>query len=221
MVEYAHELNKNYKKDPRLTIVSNLTMMNETIANWLTDHDVTICTSLDGPKHIHDKNRFILVREGKEVGTHDLVVSWIRRINQLYKEKKKPFIVNALMTVTKYSLPYHKEIIDEYVGLGISLVDVRALTMVGNVYNKEAKDYLYTKEEFIDFYNASIKYIDELKEKGVKIDDRMRKLYDTKIFENTPTYHIVTGILRGPMDHLLLQAYLEHYAWRRTSQVSS
>ena len=86
----------------------------EEIALWLIENDITICTSFDGPKIVHDKNRFINAKNGIEIGTYDKVVHWINRINQIYEDKKKPYKVNALMTVTKHSLPYYKEIIDEY-----------------------------------------------------------------------------------------------------------
>ena len=39
------------------------------------------------------------------------------------------------------------------------------------------------------FYEKSIKYIGELQKRGIKIDDRMRQLYEVKVLENSPTYH--------------------------------
>lgn len=189
MIEYAKKKNESLKKDLRFTIVTNLTMASERMLEWLIDNDITICTSLDGPKQVHDKNRIILGAKGKVIGTYDKVIYWINWVNEKYKEKNKPQKLSALMTITKYSLPYHKEIIDLYVSLGMNLVDVRALTMVGNIMDIGARDMWYSKEDFIDFYLKSIAYIDELRSKGVDLDDRMRDLYNKKILENEPTYH--------------------------------
>lgn len=189
MTQYAREKNKILKKDLRITIVTNLTMATENMLTWLIDNDITICTSLDGPKEVHDKNRIILGAKGKIIGTYDKVMYWINWINEQYKLKNKSQRLSALMTVTKHSLPYYKEIIDLYVSIGMQLVDVRALTMVGNIMDIGSKDMWYTLEEFTEFYEKSIKYIDELRSQGIIIEDRMRELYNQKILENTPTYH--------------------------------
>ena len=39
-----------------ITIVTNLTEMDEEKVNYLVDHEVDVCTSLDGPKELHDYN---------------------------------------------------------------------------------------------------------------------------------------------------------------------
>ena len=189
MTNYAKELNKTKKKDLQFTIVSNLTLMTEEMALWLIRNDVSICTSLDGPKIVHDKNRIIHVKEGREVGTHQNVVSWIRKINELLKQEKKDWKVNALMTLTRHSLPYHKEIIDEYLSLDLNLLDIRGLTRVGKAVGEESEDMSYPFDEFVDFYEKSLEYMKELRAKGIPVDDRMRELYDIKVLEARPTYH--------------------------------
>jgi uncharacterized protein len=57
IVEYALEKNKTARKDLRLTIVTNLSLMDEEKLDFLVKNRVAICTSLDGPKWLHDKNR--------------------------------------------------------------------------------------------------------------------------------------------------------------------
>ena len=188
MSKHAKKLNKKLKKDLVLTIVSNLTLMTDDMANWLIDNDVSICTSLDGPKYVHDENRFIHVKEGKEVGTYDRVIYWIKRINSFYKKKKINRQVFALMTITKHSLPYYKEIIDEYVSLGIYLLDIRHLTFVGKAAQSSLPIH-YSENEFIDFYNKSLEYMKELEKKGIRTVERMKSMYDVKVLENRPTYH--------------------------------
>ncbi len=187
VVVYAKELNKEYKKDLRFALVTNLTLMTEERVNWLIDNNVTICTSLDGPAYVHDKNRFILGLQNKKIGTHEKVVYWIERINKIYTEKKIRKKVNALMTITSYSLPYHKEIIDEYLKYNINYINIRALTFVGRA--TETGGISYTKEKFVDFFEKSLEYLKELHKKGIKITERIVELYIQKIIENTPGYH--------------------------------
>lgn len=189
MTNHAKELNKKYQKDLRLTIVSNLTLMNDEMINWFVDNDVTICTSLDGPKEVHDANRIIHIKDGKEVGTYESVIKGINKINRLCKEKKKTWKCGALMTITKNSLEYPKEIIDEYIKLDLNLVDIRSLTHVGEAIEENNKPFLYSKSEFEKFYTESMKYIEELKEKGIEINERTKQLYETKILERVPSYH--------------------------------
>jgi His-Xaa-Ser system radical SAM maturase HxsB len=190
MILYARELNKEKKKDLQFTIVTNLTLMTERIAKWLIEHDVSICTSLDGPKEVHDKNRIIKGRQGETIPTHSKVVKWIKRLQELHKELGSKNSVNALMTITRYSFPYAREIIEEYVNLGLNLVDVRGLMQIGFALEEDATGLQYAPEEFKKFYLECISIIDELQSQGIHIEDRMRKLYEYKIEEQKPTYHI-------------------------------
>ncbi len=188
MTNHARKLNEKYNKDLNITVVSNLTLMTEEKANWLIDNNVTICTSFDGPKQVHDKNRYIHAKDNKEIGTYDTVSYWIKKLNELYKLKNVDEKVNALITITKHSLPYHKEIIDEYIKHNVNFVDIRALTEVGRVV-EDTPDILYTKEDFIKFYEKSMQYINELSKKGIKVTERIKELYEIKILENKPGYH--------------------------------
>lgn len=188
MATHAKELNKIHKKDLRLAVVTNLTMMNEEIATWLIDNNVSICTSFDGPKNVHDTNRFIHVKDGKTVGTYDTVVYWINKINEIYKQKNLKGKVNALMTITRYSLDYPKEILDEYVKLNINMVDIRALTKIGRVEENE-KDIIYSFKEFTNFYEKSLEHIEKLKKNGINLSERTRQMYLQKVLQNIPTYH--------------------------------
>jgi len=190
MCNYAKELNKERKKDLCLTVVTNLNLMTDEIAKWLIENDVTICTSFDGPEELHNKMRVIEGANGKKIGTYQSVVGWIKKINLLYEEKGIDRRVNALMTITKHSFKYYREIIDEYVKLGIKIVDIRSLMFVGRALYESSKSYYYSQEEFFDFYKKSLEYIEELKKKGVDIEDRMKEEYEIKVLEQRPTYHI-------------------------------
>ncbi len=189
MIEYANKLNKNKKKDLQFSIVTNLSLMNVEIANYLIDNNVSICTSLDGPEELHNKHRVIRAKKGIEIGTWDKVIYWCREINKLYVDKKKQGRVYALMTITKDSFNYSHQIIDTYLELGIQIVDIRAMMYIGRATEEVNSSFLYSFEEFVKFYEKSLKYISELKKKGIQIDDRMTQLYKKKIITQKPTYH--------------------------------
>ncbi len=187
ITEYAKELNKNLKKDLKITIVTNFTLFTEEKANWLIDNDVALCTSLDGPKEIHDKNRFIRGKENQQIGTYETVVFWIKKINEIYKTKKINRNVNALMTITSYSLPYYKEIIDEYLKLNIKIISIRNLTPIGRAFDKS--DISYSYDDFLAFYNNCIEYIDKLNKNNANLIETLRQFFMFKIIYKKPTFN--------------------------------
>ena len=190
MIEHALALNKIYKKDLRFSIVTNLSLMTEDMADYLIEKKVGICTSLDGPEIVNDKNRFIEGRNDKKIGTYQRTVYWINRINEKYKEKKINKKVNALMTITRFSFKYYKEILDLYVELGIYNVDIRAMMYIGKAQVNPHDPNQYPYEEFTKFYKNCLEYIKTLNEQGIPVEDRMTQLYKKKIYENEPTYHV-------------------------------
>jgi uncharacterized protein len=202
MVTLAKELNKTLKKDLHFALVSNFTLLTDEMVDWLIENGVTFCTSLDGPKFVHNQNRSFsktlsiseldssmnLVKMDARHGTYDKVVYWIERINNKYRQKKIPLQVNALMTITRHSLPYHKEIIDEYARLNINPINIRPLTVIGKAKD-DYKNIGYSYDEFLQFYKKSLAYIEELSQKGTYINERIKDIFMQKIFFNIPTYH--------------------------------
>jgi uncharacterized protein len=168
IVEYAYKVNEQLKKEVEFTIVTNLLLMNDEKLNFLLNHNIGICTSLDGPKEVHDKNR----------AGHDVVVKWIKKINEEYKKRKSGNYVGALVTTSRHSLAKYKEIIEEYVGLGfhsISMRDINYLGFAKNTFEKAG----YTAEEYTEYWKKSVDYI---LEKNYTIRERMLSILLSKIF---------------------------------------
>jgi sulfatase maturation enzyme AslB (radical SAM superfamily) len=155
-----------------ITVVTNLTLLDDKKMRFLKDFSVDICVSFDGPKHIHDKNR--IFSSGK--GTY---LTGVKNINRLNKRFKKN--VNLLPTITKYSLKAYKEIVDEYVRLGQKGIALRPVNHLGNACCNW-QNLGYTLEEFIEFYKKALNYLLELNKKGVIIKERMAEVILKKIF---------------------------------------
>ena len=96
ITNYVIEKNKRQKKELRLTIVTNLIKMNQQKMNFLIKKNIDICTSLDGPKELHDYNRRYL-----DGSSYDMAIKWIKKINNEYKRKNINKRVSALVTLTK------------------------------------------------------------------------------------------------------------------------
>ena len=184
IINYSQEKNKTEKKDVKLTVVTNLSAMDEEKMAFLIDNKVDICTSLDGPKEVHDFNRKFI-----DGSNYEDVIKWIKRIKKEYKKRNiKDRGVNALVTLTRKSLAYPKEIVDEYVKLGITNIHMRFLNNLG-VAQKSWPKISYSVEEYIKFWCSAVRYIDELQKKRVNIRERIVDLMLNKILqEEDPNY---------------------------------
>jgi uncharacterized protein len=184
IIEYAQEKNTIHKKKLMITIVTNLTEMDEKKMEYLIEKGVHVCTSLDGPKELHDHNRRYLGGSN-----FHQVTKWIKRFNQEYKIRKiKDTKINALVTLTKKSLSYPKEIVNEYVKLGLTSIHLRFLNRLGTA--KKAWPIInYPVKEYLDFWKKAVQYIDELKKQGKDINERMVGIMLNKIQqEYDPNY---------------------------------
>ena len=175
VVNTAKEMNKTHQKNIGFSLVTNLTQISTDIIDWLVAEGVGICTSLDGPKEVHDSNR----KYENGSGTHDDVINMLNLTKKVHGKQ-----VAALMVTTRQSLPYWKEIIDEYVKTGIPEIQIKYINKLGFAQNSW-QQIEYTIEEFIEFWQKSMDYIIELNKKGVNIRERyasfiMKKLLTTR-----------------------------------------
>jgi len=157
--EYSQELNKNLsekkKKELAYAIVTNLERMDDEKLDYLIKKGVRICTSLDGHKELHDKNR----PSANIDSSYENVTSWIK------KGEEKGTRMGALITVSRSSLAYPKEIVDEYINQGYSMAHIRGLNFLGSAVGAW-KNIGYTAEEFIEFWKKSMDYIIEINKQG-------------------------------------------------------
>jgi His-Xaa-Ser system radical SAM maturase HxsB len=168
ITEYARKLNKKYKKELEFVVVTNLNAMDEGKLNYLLDNDIHICTSLDGPKEIHDANRPL----GKNGGSYDNVVKWVRRINNEYLKKGAQRRAGALITVTRKTLTNPQGVIDEYLKNGFDTIHLRFLSSLGCA-SASWQNIGYTPEEFLSFWKKAMEYIIDLNKKGILIRERL------------------------------------------------
>lgn len=182
-IEKARVKAKATGKKLELRLVSNFSLMTEDKYRFLLKHKVSLCTSLDGPSHLHNKNRPIITGN-KKGDSHRCVVKWVKKFNRDYsrEERKRGYIwrVAGVITVSRFSLPYWREAVDEYVKLGFNNIFLRPLNPFGfskNVWGQIG----YSADDFIEFYKKALDYIIDLNLKGVKFEERFAKIFLTKI----------------------------------------
>lgn len=187
VTEYAREKNRYEGREVLLSLVTNLTCMDDEKLAFLVDHGVMVCTSLDGPEELHNQNRGWMGR----TSSYATVTGWMDRFNAAYAARgldPNLFHVDALMTTTRASLKRGREVVDLYVERGLKSIHLRPLNPFGFA-TATWKQIGYSIEEFLDFYAETLEYILQLNRQGVFIQERMAAMFLTKILTpDDPNY---------------------------------
>lgn len=186
VVEYATKKNATVGKVLSFALVTNLTLMDDERLDFLLDHKVQICTSLDGPADLHNKIRIF-----KGGNSHETLVHWMKKINERYAAMgldTNHYRVEALPTITRPSLTRWKEIVDEFVSVGCRAVFLRKLDPFGFAA-RSAKTLGYSMDEYLEFYANAVDYIVELNRQGVQVMERHAAIMLNKILiDEEPNY---------------------------------
>lgn len=178
VIEYALEKNKAAKKELEFTMVSNFSLMDDEKLEYLIDHKVQLCTSIDGPADLHDGQRKL-----PSLSAFDASTEWIAKINERYVAKGLDptlYHVEALLTTTRATLPRWKEVVDTYVKLGCRALFLRPVDPFGFA-EKTAPTIEYPRDEYLAFYRHAVDYMLELNANGEEILERYAAIFLTKI----------------------------------------
>ena len=179
------KINKTANQSVSLSLVSNLSLLDKEKLNFLIENNVGICTSLDGPAYVHDKQR--LYDDGRP--TYKDTVEKIEMVNEAYKKKSIKKRVHLLPTITRFSLPYAREIIDEYIKWGMSRVPLRFV----NPLKKASRDWErlgYSWEDFNRFWESSLDYMIDLNKKGIFVFERTAQILLKKILKKRDPHYV-------------------------------
>lgn len=165
MAERARELAKENKVELKTSMMSNLTLMDDDIADSIDKNNIQLGTSLDGPKELHNKQRHY----GSGNGTYEDVVYWIERFKEKYGKT-----VGAIPVITKMTLDYGAQaFVDSYVDLGQKEVFLKPYRPQGRAKNKDK--LAMSPEEFFSFYKEALDYCIELWKDGVTMKERLTR----------------------------------------------
>jgi His-Xaa-Ser system radical SAM maturase HxsB len=187
IVKYAKASNKTAKKELKISLVTNLTLMDEKKLAFLLKEDVSLSCSLDGPDYVHNKNRIYLDSKG---GSYAPMLKGLKKVQQAIAKKKQKskeaFVdnLNAVLTTTRFSLAHPQEIVDEYLAKGFDNIFIRPLSPFG-LQRKTIDIIGYSAEEFIEFYEKALDYILQLNLKGTLFVERTAALALKKILNNS------------------------------------
>jgi His-Xaa-Ser system radical SAM maturase HxsB len=178
IVEKARQVNETAGKHLEFTMVSNLSLLDDEKLEYLVTNKVQICTSIDGPEHLHDKQRKL-----PGLSAHKAATQAIRKVNDAYKGMGLDptlYHVEALLTTTRDALPRWKEIVDTYVDLGCRALFLRPVDPFGFA-DRTAPRVEYPRAEYMEFYRQAVDYMIGLNRNGVEILERFAAIFLTKI----------------------------------------
>ncbi len=94
VIEYSQEKNKEFNKEMSFSLTTNLTLMTEEIAEYLSNvSGLSILCSLDGPKDIHNSNRKYINGNG----CFEEAINGLKMLCEAYKNNSNSIIsVNAV-----------------------------------------------------------------------------------------------------------------------------
>jgi His-Xaa-Ser system radical SAM maturase HxsB len=185
VIEYAREKNKTAQKQLEFTMVSNLSLFDDENLKYLLENKVQICTSIDGPAHLHDRQRKMPGGSAHQTAAH-----WIKKINQAYEQMGLDttlYHVEALLTTTRDTLPLWKEVVDTYAELGCRALFLRPVDPFGWM-EKTGQRVEYPRSEYLEFYRNAVDYMLELNQKGTQILERFASIFLTKILVDDPNF---------------------------------
>ncbi len=176
IIEYARKKNQSAGKNLFITLVTNLSLLTEERYKFLVKNKIIFCTSLDGPKELHNKNR-----PWPGGDSYRATVSWIKKIRERQKKDKDLYYISALLTVSKFSLNQAKKIIDTYVKYGFSGIHLRPLSFLG--LSGTMRDRIgYSAGDFLKYWRETMDYIISLNLKNKTFQERGSKIMLQKIF---------------------------------------
>lgn len=132
---------RTFKKMPRFLMVSNGTLINESIAEIIKKYNIGMTISIDGPKEINDFLRI----DSKGNGCFDKVAYGI---DLLINKGIPPLLLEATYTSQHKKQGYSKENVREYLKQRFQVSDIMVADCCGNLQENEL---VYVDDEVHDY----------------------------------------------------------------------
>ena len=154
--------------------------MDEAKLAYLLEHKVQLCTSIDGPEHLHDKQRKL-----PGLSAHKKATYWIKRINDAYQEMGlDPTLYHveaaALRRLARDAAPVEGGRPTRTQTSGAAPSSCARWTPSASPTARRPR-VEYPRAEYLEFYRNATDYILELNKRGVEILERFAAIFLTKI----------------------------------------
>lgn len=170
IVEYGTQLSQTHNKKVCFNLVSNLTLMTQEMMHFFKDNNVSVSTSLDGNREIHNANRPML--SGK--GSFEILSEKLKTLNEM------GIYPGAIQTTTRFSMKSPEKLINTYIEKGMTSLFLRPLTPLG-IAKSKWRVIGYTPEEYTDFYRKGLEYLLKINKEGTYLSEGHAKIFLSKI----------------------------------------
>ena len=157
-------------KEIQFALVSNLSLMTDEIACFLRDHHVSVSTSLDGERDLHNLNR----PAANNTSSYDNMLAGKRKLDNVGIQ------TGAIQTTTAQSLKSPERIIKAYADLGYNRIFLRPLTRLGSAARRW-DEIGYTPSQYLMFYRKALEEIIRINRNGFPMTDYHAALFLSKI----------------------------------------
>ncbi len=159
-VRYAGEANAklDIPKSLEFVLCTNLVVFTPRMLDFVARHGIHLSTSLDGPEEIHDAQRPSRSGCSSHARFKENLGIAVARLG--------PGRVGALLTITPRNLHRLRDVVDEYVALGLHSIFLRPLNPFGRA-SEGMSDLGYTTEAFAEAYSDVLDYIISLNRQGM------------------------------------------------------
>ncbi len=163
-------------KKLRFRVFSNLSAMTESIADWLAQNEIAVCTELNGPVELHDQ-----LQKRRGGSDHATVVRWLDRLRSSSSGAEASEPIQAYPAITRELLDAERPLLDEYVARGLTSIQLlpSGAAFSAAVTGEESG---YSLPEFVRFYRRALDYVVELNRGGHRIVERTAAMIARKIF---------------------------------------
>jgi His-Xaa-Ser system radical SAM maturase HxsB len=181
LIEYAEKKRETTGKNVRYALVSNLSLLTEELLEEMAAFPtLSLATSLDGPKEVHNFNRLLVTKSGN-LPSFQTLEEKIRMIRAFEMREKRSLLHGAMGVITKKTLSHPREVVDAYMELGFDKVFLKKMNSIGTA-ERTGNILGYTYEELEKFYAEYLGYLVELSEKGRFVKDGFLEIILQKIF---------------------------------------
>lgn len=153
----------------------NLYEISDEQIEFIFENDISFNTSIDWHLYVQNKNRPAI----DKWSTFDKVTNNVKKIRKKEKEYDKKLLTAWIAVVSKYTLPYHKELLQTYVDLWFNWILIKYLDWVWK--SQKTKNFIwYWEKDYINFYKNILKWIKKIN-KTYSMNDLRLSLFARKI----------------------------------------
>jgi len=172
-VEYANDRNDAIRKDLGISLVSDLSAMDDEKLDWLVRNKVHVVAAVDGPAPVHDQLHSLGSRSA-----YAETARWIGRLREAGLEH-----VDATFALTRHALGHADEIIDSYRELGIRSM------MVELIPPELASGHGAPREEALGLYLELVDRMLAGAKQGQELAERLASVLLSRILQqHDPNY---------------------------------